>query len=190
MKHQGTKRLETGRLILRRFVIDDAEAMYNNWASDPEVSKYLTWPYHKTVEVSKNVLTDWTCRYSEDDYYQWAIVLKENGNEPIGSIAVVHKNDNLEMVHIGYCIGKRWWNKGIMSEALAALVRFFFEEVGVNRIEARHDTRNPNSGKVMMKCGLRHEGTFREADLNNQGICDSAMYAILYSDYKSEKQKG
>ena len=185
MRHQGTKRLETDRLILRKFVIDDAEAMYNNWASDPDVTKYLTWPYHKTIEISTAVLTDWSNQYAKDDYYQWAIVLKENGDNPIGSIGVVHKDDSLEMVHIGYCIGKKWWKQGITSEALTAIVEFFFGEIGINRIESRHDPKNPNSGKVMMKCGLKYEGTHREADCNNQGRCDSAMYALLAKDYKA-----
>jgi len=182
MKHLGTKKLETDRLILRRFNMEDTDAMYNNWASDPEVTKYLTWPHHKTVEMSHTVLADWTSQYGKDDFYQWAIVLKENFNEPIGSIAVVHRKDEIEMVHIGYCIGKRWWKRGITSEALATLIKFFFEEVGVNRIELRHDPMNPNSGKVMMKCGLKYEGTYREADWNNQGRCDSAMYALLAKD--------
>ena len=70
------------------------------------------------------------------------------------------------MVHIGYCISKKWWNKGITSEALKALIKYFFEEVGVNRVESRHDPSNPNSGKVMMKCGMKYEGTIREADIN------------------------
>ena len=187
MKHKGTKKLETDRLLLRRFVAKDACAMYNNWASDPEVTKYLMWPYHTTIEISENVLTDWISHYSEDDYYQWAIILKENGDEPIGSIAVVYKDDSIEMVHIGYCIGKSWWNRGITSEALAVLVKFFFEEAGINRIESRHDPRNPYSGKVMLKCGLKYEGILREADWNNQGRCDSAMYAILAKDYIAAK---
>ncbi|MFA9376009.1 MAG: GNAT family N-acetyltransferase [Lachnotalea sp.] len=184
MKHLGTETLETKRLILRRFTMEDTNAMYKNWASDPEVTKYLTWPHHETVEVSHTVLTDWTGLYSKDDYYQWAIVIKENLDEPIGSIAVVHKDDEIEMVHIGYCIGKRWWKQGITTEAFAALIKFFFEEVGVNRIESRHDPKNPNSGKVMMKCGLIYEGTHREADWNNQGRCDASIYAILAKDFR------
>lgn len=187
MKHLGTKMLETDRLMLRRFFIEDADAVYNNWASDPDVTKYLMWPYHNTVEITRNVLTDWDSQYSKDDYYHWAIILKEYGDEPIGSIAVVHKDDAIEMVHIGYCIGKRWWKQGITSEALTALVQFLFEEVGINRIESRHDPRNPNSGKVMMKCGFKYEGTHRDADWNNQGRCDSAMYAILANDYNAAK---
>ena len=133
MKHQGTKKIETDRLILRQFSTEDADSMYNNWAKDPEVTKYLMWPYHKSVEVSNGVLSDWIPLYAQDDYYQWAIVLKMS-DEAIGSIAVVLKDDAVEMVHIGYCIGRKWWNQGITSEALAALVRFFFDEVGVNRM--------------------------------------------------------
>ena len=183
MNHCGTKTLETDRLMLRRFTIEDADAMYCNWASDPEVTKYLMWPTHESAEGSRSILEDWVPRYDDEEYYQWAVVLKENGDQPIGTIAAVHKNDDIEMVHIGYCIGKKWWRQGITSEALRALVKFFFEEVRVNRIESRHDPRNPNSGKVMVKCGLMYEGTHRDADWNNQGRCDSAMYAILAKDY-------
>lgn len=183
MKHAGTVTLETQRLILRRFKDGDGPAMYNNWASDDEVIKYLTWSAHENVEGTIGLVRNWASHYTEADYYQWAITLKANGDQPIGSIAVVRKDDPIKMVHIGYCIGKKWWNQGIMSEALAALIAFFFDVVGVNRIEARHDTNNPTSGKVMLKCGMQYEGTMREADWNNQGLCDAAMYAILRKDY-------
>ena len=95
MKHLGTQRLESERLILRRFVVEDAESMYKNWASDNEVTKYLTWPTHPSVDVTKFVLQDWVNSYVNDNYYQWAIVLKENGEEPIGSISVVGMNDDV-----------------------------------------------------------------------------------------------
>lgn len=182
MKHRGTHRLETTRLILRRFVSEDADAMYQNWAADQEVTKYLTWPAHSNPDVSRFVIKDWVKSYSDEKYYQWAIVLKENGDEPIGSISAVHMDQDIAMVHIGYCIGKTWWHKGIMSEAMKAVMDFFFEEVGFNRIEARHDPRNPNSGKVMEKCGMKYEGTMRSADRNNQGICDACYYALLKSE--------
>ena len=185
MNHQGTKILESDRLLLRRFRMDDAQAMYENWASDPEVTKYMTWPHHTSVEVSKSILDDWINHYDESDYYSWAIVLKESGDMPIGSIGVVKRDDSIKMVHIGYCIGKKWWNQGITSGALQRLVSYFFNEVRVNRIEAKYDTRNPNSGKVMLKCGFKYEGTQREADWNNQGICDASYYAILAKDFIS-----
>jgi ribosomal-protein-alanine N-acetyltransferase len=95
----------------------------------------------------------------------------------------VQQRDDIKMVHIGYCIGKKWWNKGITSEAFEAVIKYFFEEVGVNRIESRHDPRNPNSGKVMAKCGLKYEGTMVQADKNNQGIRDSSHYGLVAGDY-------
>lgn len=58
MKHNGTQRLDTERLVLRRFVNEDAEAMYKNWAADEEVTKYLTWPTHSSQEVSRRVIEE------------------------------------------------------------------------------------------------------------------------------------
>jgi len=183
LKHLGTKTIETERLILRRFQMEDAKDMYQNWASDPEVTRFLTWPAHPSIEVSKVVIAGWMERYSELDYYQWAIALKPTGQAVIGSIGVTHINDDVGKVEIGYCIGRKYWRQGIMSEALKALIDFFINEVGVNRVEAKHDPNNPNSGNVMKKCGMRYEGTLRQSDRNNQGICDCAWYAILARDY-------
>jgi ribosomal-protein-alanine N-acetyltransferase len=186
MTHKGTVTLETERLILRRFSPDDADAMFRNWASDPEVTKFLMWSAHTDVNESRRIATLWSEQYSSLNIYQWAIVPKSVG-EPIGSISVVHGDDKAKSVHIGYCIGKAWWGNGYTPEALTRLVRFFFEEVGVNRIESRHDPRNPNSGKVMQKAGMRYEGVLRQSDWNNQGICDAAYYAILAEDYFTPK---
>lgn len=182
MNHFGTKRLETTRLILRQFELGDAEAMYRNWASDSEVTKFLTWPTYSGSDDSRDVLEDWIANYSSDTFYHWAIVWKEIG-QPIGSISVVRQSDDVGMVCFGYCIGKKWWGGGITAEAFAALITFFFEEVGASRIEAQHDPHNPNSGKVMLKCGLQFEGTMRKSGKNNQGICDLLGYAILSEDY-------
>ena len=181
MNHFGTKILETTRLTLRPFVMEDAEAMYHNWASDPEVTKYLTWPTHASVEISCMVLSDWVSHYSEGNYYQWAIVPRELG-QPIGSIAAVHMNDRVGKVEIGYCIGRPWWHCGVMTEALGAVVNFFLNEVGANRVEACHDPNNPHSGAVMNKCGMTYEGTQRQAGINNQGLCDLSWYVVLASD--------
>ena len=179
MKHCGTQRLETDRLILRRYEIDDASAMFKNWASDPEVTKFLMWQTHSSEDMSKNIINDWLKEYSDEKYYHWAIILKDNGDEPIGDIAVVHMNEDVSMMHIGYCIGRNWWHQGVTSEALKMVMDYLFDVVNVNRIESRHDPRNPYSGKVMQKCGMKYEGTLRSSDRNNQGICDACYYALL-----------
>ena len=182
MNHQGTKRLETERLVLRPATIEDAGAMFRNWGSDPEVTKYLTWPTHTGEDVSAMVLTDWVKRYAEPDCYIWMIELKALG-EPIGSISVVNaKDEKVQSAEVGYCIGRNWWHQGITSEAMRRVMDYLFDEVGVQRIEARHDPRNPHSGDVMRKCGMRYEGTHRQADWNNQGICDAAYYAMLVEE--------
>ena len=181
MHHLGTKALKTPRLLLRKFTLDDAGAMYRNWASDEEVTKYLRWPAHKNKEVSYQILLQWTKDYSNPDFYQWAIVLDDNP-EPIGSIGVNYYQEKTELAHIGYCIGWKWWNQGITSEALKRVMNFLFDEVGMKRIESLHDPNNPHSGAVMKKCGMRYEGTLRNADWNNQGICDACYYGILDSD--------
>ena len=178
MKHLGTKTIETERLILRRAQIGDGAAMYRNWASDPEVTKFLTWPTHGSPEISEQIVAFWAGEYGKENFYQWMIVWKEIG-EPIGSISVVQMNDQVQSAEIGYCMGRNWWHKGIMSEALQAVMDYLFDEVGFRRIEARHDPRNPNSGGVMRKCGMVYEGTSRQADRNNQGICDACRYGLL-----------
>lgn len=181
MRHCGTQTLETDRLILRRYVTEDAAAMYRNWASDPEVTKYLRWPAHTSQQISQRVIDDWLTQYAKPDVYHWVIVLKANG-EPIGDIAVVDMKERISMAHIGYCIGRAWWHQGITSEALQAVMDFLFDTVNVNRIESMHDPRNVHSGNVMKKCGMKYEGTMRSADWSNQGICDACYYALLKED--------
>jgi len=181
MKHCGTQRLETERLVLRRLAMDDADAMYRNWASDPEVTRFLTWPPHTNPEATRRVIGAWLPLYEKADYYHWAITLKENGDEPIGTIHGL-PDDGLESVQIGYCLGRPWWHRGIMSEAAGAVIGFFFDRVGVNSVCSYHDPNNPHSGMVMKHCGMKYEGTRRAADRNNTGICDASWYSILRSE--------
>ena len=114
MNHCGTIKLETERLVLRRFEESDAEAFYKNWASDPQVTRFLTWPTHTSIEVTRNVLLSWLPLYEKEDYYHWVITLKDCENEPVGTIHG-QVNDDLDLIQIGYCLGRAWWNKGIMS---------------------------------------------------------------------------
>lgn len=183
MQHKGTALIETDRLILRKFRIDDSEPVFENWTSDDKVTEFLRWPTHKNIETTKSIIKMWVDGYTKDDFYQWAIVLKNGEDNPIGTISVVDQDEDLNILHIGYCIGSRWWNQGITSEAFYAIIPFLFKEVKANRIESQHDPLNPGSGKVMKKCGLKYEGTLREADISNKGIVDAAMYSILASEY-------
>lgn len=182
MKHQGTARLDSERLLLRPFILEDAESMFNNWAQDEEVTKFLTWPVHADVSVTEQVLDSWIKQYDDLAYYQWAIVLKEI-SVPIGSISVVNQIDErIQAAEIGYCIGKKWWHTHITSEALKLVMDYLFDQVCVNKIIAKHDTNNPCSGLVMKKCGMVYEGTTRQDGWNNQGLCDLAHYGLLKTE--------
>lgn len=183
MQHKGTVGLYSEQLILRRFTIQDADAMYGNWASDPEVTKFLTWPTHRDAALTASILREWVSAYESASFYQWAIVPKELG-QPIGSISVVSYDESTNMAEIGYCIGQKWWHCSYTSEALRTVMDFLFREVKINRLVAKHDTNNPHSGSVMKKCGMTFEGVLRSAGRNNQGIVDTAVYSILAKEYE------
>lgn len=187
LKLSGTQTIETERLILRRFTMDDAQNMYDNWANDPEVTRFLMWQPHKDVEETEGILADWLTHYDksgDNGFYNWAIVLKDLG-EPVGNISVVQRNDRARRAHIGYCLGQKWWHQGIMSEALGAVIDYLFSE-GYLRIDSQHNVNNPHSGGVMKKCGMKYEGTFKGYEWDNSGIGDAAFYAILKEDYENK----
>lgn len=188
MNRIGTQPLETRHLILRRFTVADAEAMYRNWASDPEVTRYLTWPCHPSPEATASLLADWARQYADGGVFSWAIQSKETG-EPIGSIAVVKLDESVDAAEIGYCLGRAFWGRGLMTEALRAVMDYLFDKAELRRITARHDVRNPASGRVMQKAGMEYEGTLRQAGRNNRGICDLVCYAALREDLRAENGK-
>ena len=90
--HKGTKTIETPRLILRKARLADADAMFRNWASDPTVTRFMTWPTYENKETADMILSQWTAAYANPAFYQWAIELKDLG-QPIGSISVVFHNE-------------------------------------------------------------------------------------------------
>ena len=107
MNKTGTQRLETHRLILRRCCAEDAEEMFRNWASDPEVTRFLTWPTHANADVTRKVLESWASRYGDGGFFQWLIEWKENG-QAIGNIAVVKLDEAKESADMGYCLGREY----------------------------------------------------------------------------------
>ena len=141
----------TDRLFLRRLKKEDALSMFNNWDNDPEVAKYTLWVAHKNVEETKKLIDMWLQEEKEGKVIRF--ILTEKGNdEPIGSI------DTFEFVNdvpeIGYCLSRKHWNKGYMSEACNAFVNYLFE-LGYKKVLIRADVRNIRSLKVIEKCGFK-----------------------------------
>lgn len=150
--------LETTRLILRPFTMNDVEAMYYGWASDPDVTKYLTWNTHRNLEDTKNIISLWVEQYEKPERINFAIVLKET-LELIGGIDVCGYIDGVPV--IGYTLAKKHWNKGYMSEAFNEVINFLFS-IGHKIIRVDAMVENIGSNKVIIKCGGKYIDTVDE----------------------------
>ncbi len=182
LHYQGTPILTTKRLVLRPYTIADAEDMYQNWASDPLVTRYVSWEVHPSVEFTRELLTGWVAEYEKPEYLNWVMTLDGHA---IGNIAAVHLSDKHEAVELGYCMSSAHWNKGYMSEAVAAIRDYLFREVGVYRLVIRHDVRNPASGMVAKKIGCTWEGCQRGAILKKDGIhADIDVLSLLRPEWE------
>jgi len=188
MEHLGTVRLETRRLILRRFEMDDLEAIFENCWRYKLVTQWTSYaPMDCLADVQNNakMFTEkWLC-YENPKRYSWAIEEKATG-EVIGRMFGMNPDDSIRQVDLAYEMGPAWWNRGLMTEAVQATLSFFFEQVGLNRVFAYHAPENPASGRVMQKCGMVYEGTLRQAGKCNHGIIDVVCYSMLASEYKNK----
>lgn len=181
IKNIGTNSIETIRLILRRFRPEDTFDMYKNWASDKETLKYLPWGPHSDVNVTYRRILSWVENYKHPSVYNWAIYLKCEG-QVIGSISVEIINDKEKSCEIGYCIGKDYWGREIVPEALRAVMHYLTSEVGYKKIMAKHDVLNAASGRVMQKAGMKYEKTINDVGRRRDGsLYDVAMYVKYYS---------
>ncbi len=157
--------LETQRLILRPLCLADAEEVFTNWASDPEVAKFMTWSTHPNVEVTKAWLAEVEANSTDSEStYDWGFVRKEDG-KLIGSGGLYYKEQQ-EAFDLGYNIMKGCWHQGYTTEAARAIIEFAINVLGEKRFYAYHAVENPNSGKVMEKVGFRYfkDGSYDSMD--------------------------
>ena len=150
--------LETNRLILRPFETNDDVAIFNNWANDPEVTKYLTWNHHEDIKQTREILSIWLKQYEKPERINFGIVLKET-NELIGGIDIVGYIEGVPV--IGYCLSRKHWNNGYITEALKRVIEFLFSlNHSIIRVDALVD--NIASNKVILKCGGKYVNTYEE----------------------------
>ena len=185
LRHRGTQVIKTERLVLRAFRTEDAEDVFI-WAGKPEVTKYLSYDTHKSLQDSVNIVNLWVERYRSEDEYNWAI---EYNGKVIGNISVVDKDDRCYECHLGYQIDSDFWNLGITTEAAKTIVDYLFE-VGYQRITSACDTRNIGSCKVMQKIGMVKEGTMRKFYYQKDGsIGDRDFYSVLKEEWMERTNK-
>lgn len=153
--------------------------MFKNWANDADVTRFLSWQAHQNITDTENIVNLWLSEYNCMDRYNWVIVHKIT-NEPIGNISVVRFNASSEYAEVGYCLGKKWWGRGFMTEALGAVTDYLINTVGFHSVRACHAVKNPASGRVMEKCGYMYEGTFRDYFKAHDGkFLDLKFYSYL-----------
>ena len=172
--------LETERLILRPLRMSDARDMYA-YARDPEVSRHVLWSAHTSIFETRAFLRSAIRQYRRGEPGSFAIEHKADGRM-IGTVGYMWVSGEYRSAEVGYSLSREYWNRGIMTEALRAVVAFGFDKMNLNRIEAQHETDNPASGRVMAHVGMRYEGTLRQRLKNKGRFVDVAVYAILRAD--------
>lgn len=178
MNDLGTRRIETERLILRRFAISDAPGMFYGWASDENVTKYLSWSAHKELAETLYIIENWIKRYDTDSY-NWVVELKGT-HELIGNISAISVSKKHHNCEIGYCYGSKYWNQGYATEALKAVVNYMLYDCEMHIVEAKHHSINPASGRVMEKAGMIKDAVLKERRYHAEtdSYCDLVCYYI------------
>ncbi|BBZ48377.1 GNAT family N-acetyltransferase [Mycobacterium heidelbergense] len=168
-------RIVGARLVLRPPALDDAGAIFQRVARDPEVTKYLLWAPHPDVAATRRVITEKL--NANDDERTWAIELRHSG-AVIGLTSC--RRPVPHSVEIGYCLGRRWWGKGFMSEVLEMLLGALDADRGVYRVWATCSVDNERSARLLERAGFYLEGRLaRHAVYPTMGPepQDSLLYA-------------
>ena len=173
--------LETERLILRKMARWDAADMYE-YASNPAVTRFLTWDVHPNVRFSANYLSYLQSKYRSGEFRDWAVTLRSTG-KMIGTCGFSHFNFPAYAAEIGYVLNPAYWGNGVAVEAAACVIRFGFEYLELNRIEARCMTGNTQSRRVMEKLGMTYEGTIREGMFVKNRFISVEVCSILKKEF-------
>jgi len=182
--------ITTERLVLRSYEPGDMAAVHYNLASDPDVVSYMSYSVCGSLDKTKKMMDEWIRYFSEAVPGVWGlfvIVIKETG-DVVGTIDYAETDCESRSAEVGFQLGKAWWGAGYAAEALRALITYCFETVGLDRIWADYDTRNPNSGRVMQKAGMLYVGTSRQGRIDRGDFISRSLYAIRAEDYQGKSK--
>jgi ribosomal-protein-alanine N-acetyltransferase len=169
--------IETDHLVLRVPVLEDAGAIFRNYAQDPDVTRYLIWQPHVRIEQTQEFLLSCVSAWQADKRFPY--VITEIGKEiAIGMIEVRLDGYKAE---VGYVLGREYWGKGYMTEALRVVIKWCLDQPEIYRIWAVCDVENIASARIMEKAGMHREGLLRRAifhpNISNEPR-DSYIYSI------------
>lgn len=175
---QMPEQLETERLILRKPHIDDARPIFEGWAQDPEVTRYLTWRPHQRIEETQAFVQSCLLAWEHKTRFPFMITLKENDQ----LVGMIDSRIDGPKLSIGYVAGRTHWGKGYVPEATRAIINWAFQQPSIYRVYATTDVDNTASRRVLEKVGMQCEGILRKYILhpNISDIPrDSYIYAII-----------
>jgi ribosomal-protein-alanine N-acetyltransferase len=175
--------LETESLILREIRPSDAEAIFHIYADD-DVTQYLDSETATSLEQAKFIIRRRAELFKNKQRVRWGIARKDN-NVIIGSCGYAQWIQNASRAEIGYELAKAYWRKGIMTEALTAIIKFGFQKMKLNRIEAMTMVENKTSAKVLKKLGFLEEGILREYGFWKEQFHDLKLFSLLNKDYSN-----
>ncbi|MDD3212388.1 MAG: GNAT family protein [Eubacteriales bacterium] len=180
--------LRTPRLTLRPARMSDAGDMYE-YSRDPQVACHVLWDAHASIHQTRGYLRCLLRQYRTGQPSTYVIVLTEE-RKVIGTIGLMWLQEENRSAEIGYSLSRAYWNRGLMTEAVRAMLGFCFNNLRLNRVEAQHETDNPASGAVMRHAGMRREGLLRQRIYNKGRFVDVELYAILRADYEELRAGG
>ena len=174
--------LHTERLSLRPMHIIDAEDMYD-YAKRPEVTQYLLWSEHSDIYFTRDYLRYVGRRYALGDFYDWAVIDRES-HRMIGTCGFTKIDPTNNSAEIGYVLNPDFHRRGFGSEAVKRVLKFGFEELSLNRIEARFMQGNDASLALMRSVGMTFEGYMRDLIFVKGSYRTVGVSSILRSEYE------
>ena len=172
--------IETERLVLRAVTEDDLPALFEVF-SNPEVVRYWSAPALPDMRAAEELLASIVGGFRERTLLQWAVTRR--GEDRLLGTCTLHRIDATHRrTELGYALGRAHWGRGIMREALPAVLRFAFHTLGLHRIEADVDPRNTASARALLALGFRLEGHLRERYFMADEVQDAHIYALLRTD--------
>jgi ribosomal-protein-alanine N-acetyltransferase len=184
--YRNLPRLETTRLILRKYTLDDLND-YFEFASDPEVTRYLRWGPHPDKKYSLEYLQEVLNDYSKGKDRPWGLEIKTK-KKIIGGIHIMQLDSYHKKAEIGFVLSKAYWNKGYMTEALNKVLDYCFTELSLNRIEAFCIPGNYAAIKVLERIGMQMEGILRQYAFQKGNFQDFRLFSILKADYETSRR--
>ncbi len=174
--------LQTDRLILRKMTLDDAQDIFE-YAKDEEISKWVTWPAHKSIDDTIQFINFVLDGYKKNKHIGFVAERKED-KKVIGTIGFATFFVDHDKAEIGYTFGAKYWGKGYATEAAKKIIEFGFNELDLNRIQAHVFIPNEASKKVLKKIGMKFEGILKQAFKKNGKYLDLELCAILKEDFE------